>query len=186
MRFPLVILCAVGIVESVQLSTTFVWTDQEIDIETVSSEISLEGYGELSFIQLAHAGSRLSITAVQKSNRLSRHVRFCSTALPAAIVTFLQIHSLSLDHLTSIGVLNAAYPPEAGCRCYVRTMISMGFDIVNGELLSQSQVAGFCEDATLDYIDAVADTTAGELQTPPITSEGQTWISTALVHSTRS
>lgn len=180
------IICAVGLVRAVQLSTTFVWTDLEIDLETVSSEISLEGFGELSFIQLAHAGRRLSITAVQKSNRLSRNVRFCSIALPAAVSTFLQIHSISLDQVTSIGVLNAADPPEAGCRCYVRTMISMGFVIVNGQLLSQSQVGRFCEDASLEYIDAEVDTAAGARLTPLITSEGEKWISTALIHSTRS
>jgi hypothetical protein len=71
-------------------------------------ELSLEGSEEVSFIKLSHIGQRLPIEAVQKSNLLGKSDRFCSTALPAAISSFFDIHSLTLSDVTSIGVLNAA------------------------------------------------------------------------------
>ena len=169
------------VTKAFQVSTTWIWPSE--GSKEIPEEIYLEGFEEYSFIQLAFAVKRLSIVAVQKSNRLSPEVKFCSTALPAAISTFLDLHSLSIQNVKVIGVLNAAEPSEAGCRCYVRPMIAMGFSNINGRTLMDQDVPAFCQDSQYRYIEAeIPEGSTARILT--ISPMGQKWISSAQSYNT--
>ena len=159
-----------------QVSTTWIWP---VDgITEIPCGICIEGFEEYSFIELAFSMGRLSIVAVQKSNRLAPLVKFCSAALPAAISTFLDLHSLSIQDVKVIGVLNAAEPSEAGCRCYIRPMIAMGFTKIKARVLKDEDVPAFCRNSEFGHINARIPE-GSSARVLPISSSGQEWISSS-------
>ena len=163
-------------VKAYGISTTWIWS---VDGRSATlDEIYLEGFEKYSFIRLDFAAEVLTIDEVQKSNRLEPQVRFCSTALPAAISNFFDLHSLSIQDVKVIVVLNAAEPSEAGCRCYVRPMIAMGFTKINGKVLKDEDVPAFCKSSGFGYIVAriPEGSSARVLPASPI---GQEWISSS-------
>jgi hypothetical protein len=69
--------------------------------------------------------------------------KFCSRALPAALNAFLADKNIA--DIDSVNVVNNAEPWEAGCRCYTRVMVRMGFTTINRNSLDESKVGSFCQ-----------------------------------------
>ena len=69
----------------------------------------------------------LSIELVQRPLHWPASKSFCSSMLPAAIVDMFEAHDLSVEKLARLVVIIDAHPYKTACKCYVRTMASMGF-----------------------------------------------------------
>jgi hypothetical protein len=127
--------------------TTWVWGDLAgVDIKSTLRILTLHGWPDLSFVRLAKYRSVLSIELVQKGTNWTPNASFCSRLLPSAIKQFLEIHDIDLlSEVDTMDVFNASDPYIAGCKCYTRTMFSMGFDTVHGtRFTSQSEIDNFC------------------------------------------
>jgi hypothetical protein len=87
----------------------------------------------LSFIQLLYDDGVLTIDLVQRGTSWTHPEKFCSSMLPVAIDRFLSESSVNLQSdVDQMVVINQALPSIAGCLCYVRTMMSFGFTVLNG------------------------------------------------------
>lgn len=94
---------------------------------------------------------------------------FCSLMLPAAIRDFVFQRGLTLERdVDEILTINAANPEIVGCRCYARTLISLGFDLINGSLFPSSEE--FCSS---DQYSPVIRASASSIPTIGVSSEKQ-------------
>jgi hypothetical protein len=130
-------------------SRTYIW-DPRSSSEVRNPKIIPED--EVSLITLSMEGRTLLIHQVMKGRGWpSKEDSFCSLMLPAVIRNFLNHHHLRLqDDVDNILVWNFANPPIAGCKCYTRTMISFGYDIING--LKYQNGDDFCRSDQDTYI----------------------------------
>ena len=113
---------------------TWVWPNGEADPR------------EFGGITVSMDNTDLWIETVQKPQSMPVGGRFCSRALPAVVHTFLS-DLKNLGEIRSINVINNAEPWIAGCHCYTRVMVSMGFSIVNRKRLNiddPESIKGFC------------------------------------------
>ncbi len=138
---------------SSDLSGVYVWGSaaSSIAAETVRG-LSLEGTEpRLSFIELfCTSKGTLYINLVRRGSEWPADESFCSLLLPAAIRDFFKRRGLSvLTDLKRIWVMNVSQPLRAGCRCYTKTMVEFGFDLINGEFRSDNFCDGPLEAGTL-------------------------------------
>ncbi len=75
---------------------------------------------------------RLDIDLVIRPPRLlfPEDVPFCSIMLPATISEFMDRHNLH-DKIKNVHVIISATPYLAACKCYLRTMMSMGMNYIS-------------------------------------------------------
>ena len=131
--------------------TTWIWGDVSgLDLEETLRILTIYGWPDLSFIRLVKYFDTLSIELVQKGTEWPESESFCSAMLPSAMREFIEIHDIDLKgEVSKIDVLNASDPNIAGCKCYVRLMVSMGYDVVEGQVLkSKSDIDQFCNAET--------------------------------------
>jgi hypothetical protein len=104
------------------------------------------------FIQLEGDSQELEICLVQRPKHWDANSAFCSSMLPAAVRDFYTATGISIEGVRRIKVLNSASPREAGCRCYVKLMVSLGFNVVNGKELDIEEIPEFCIAQTMANI----------------------------------
>jgi hypothetical protein len=153
--------------------TTIIWDSEGIipSREQLPEMIRDLDFGierKLSFIRLLFSdrytlfspvdGRCLTIDMVQRGRAWDLHGSFCNPILYSWILEYLESRNLSVEDIQGIIVTNAANPRIAGCRCYVRTLVSLGFSIINGEIFhSEDDLNNFCTknsepDETLEYV----------------------------------
>ena len=91
-----------------------------------------------SMIHLAYMDDTLIIDLVQRGKKWGP-TSFCSVMLPATIRDFFSRINVSIEsQVEAILVVNAAVPKAAGCKCYARTMIELGFTNINGKVYNSA------------------------------------------------
>lgn len=121
-------------------STTWLWGDGD--------GVYLSLYeGNDSFIRLMKQNDEITIGLVKRGpNWLGKS--FCGEVLPAAMHRFIEMHKINIQEISLLRVFNVAVPAVAGCKCYARLMLSMGFDVVNYSSVSnERELLHFCNDS---------------------------------------
>jgi len=142
-----------------EIIKTYVWGNV-FCMRTFVSDLSLESCPNIGFVRLiSNRSNFLTIDMVKRPSLKnfsdsqaadepepsSPREKFCSAVLPELLQEFAKQHKDgSLKNFDGISVYNGAEPPEAGCKCYVRAMIQVGFSIVNGQYLTLDNVQDFC------------------------------------------
>ncbi len=153
----LVIYCAVQ--ESVAvfpITQTWIWGDglpriNKDYIEGEEEEFKLiSDYTEHGFIQLEFEPDlgALSIKLVKRppSEYYPSSEPFCSKMLPTTIAEFIEANHVT--DISSISVVVKAHPYFAACKCYMRTLISMGLNRVgegSGVVVDSSKIDEYCD-----------------------------------------
>ena len=128
------------------VTTTWVWPPlrPDEDVDLFLSDLSLSSSRDKSFIRLVRMDDMISIDLIQKGR--SWEGSFCSTMLPATMAQFIASHGIDIEKdISRIKVYNVAEPRVRGCVCYVKLMVSMGFNFVNRWRLREKDVPRFCE-----------------------------------------
>jgi hypothetical protein len=100
-------------------------------------------FSELSYIEISRENSAISVDLVQKGDDWIG--QFCTPVLPAAMSNFIDLYSIKLEDIKYLKVTNLADPWIAGCKCYLRLFVSMGFTFINGESVeSESAISEYC------------------------------------------
>ena len=132
-------------VHSATATGTWLWDSDGIDIVEISPKLEISRqYSHLSFIRLQLEENILSIDLVNKGTNWPAKNSFCKEMLPATILRFLVSNSVEFDSLHAVQVVNLSEPREIGCRCYVRVMVSMGFNEINDEPVTDDEIPKFC------------------------------------------
>ena len=126
------------------LETTWVW-GSPLTAEQIEYLSVFDTY-DSSYIKLDLARTVLTIESVKKGPNWDSAQPFCKQLLPATVLEFLNTNQLELGvNITRIAVFNIAVPHMAGCRCYVRMMMSLGFNLMNMRIVeSESDIGAFC------------------------------------------
>jgi hypothetical protein len=110
----------------------------------------LSDYTDHGFIQLEYKPiqEELLIKLVKRppGEFYAESEPFCSRMLPTTIAQFIEAHQISRIKLMSVVV--HAQPYMAACKCYMRTMISMGMNRVgagDGVVVKPGQVESYCD-----------------------------------------
>ena len=130
-----------------EVTTTYVFGDFE-DLE----ELTLEADESPGFIELSFDGYELSIDLVRRPSHIPLGDKFCTSMLPAAmahfISTIMSTYGFDATSIERMKVVNMADNPMAGCRCYARLMVNMGFALINGKQTNSESVPELCESIT--------------------------------------
>ncbi len=143
----------------------FTWVigieDEEsiIHIESLIMDDDLDLNSSQGYIQLEGDGERLSINMVRRPIAWPKNQQFCKPLLRSAVVDYYKRIPFSINDLREISVTNFANPRIAGCRCYVRLMLDMGVDVIQGEAgITLNTVEKFCEIDHMYIVGEVGDT----------------------------
>lgn len=128
------------------IQTTWLWGEME-DFIKLSDKLNILDYPDLSFIRLEKFEKSIQIELVHRGENWPTSEPFCKTMVPAVFADFLRMHSIDLERdVRTIEAYNAARPRIAGCRCYVRFMVSIGFTNINSRLIrNEDDLTKFCE-----------------------------------------
>jgi hypothetical protein len=122
----------VGLVVSQPPPGVYIWGPHGEPIPKNVDRIGLDSDPDLSVVRLLHVRDKLVIDLVKRGADWPEDESFCSLMLPAAIRDFIQQRELDIStDIKAFWVVNVSEPPEAGCKCYTRTMLGFGFDSVN-------------------------------------------------------
>ena len=147
------LLCLVGInsVVSKETTMTWIWGKGKPTRNPMFKEEGklLSDFTDHGFIQLQYSDilGAISIKLVKRppNEFYPESNKFCSKMLPATIADFIDIHHI--PRIEAINVTLDAHPYMAACKCYMRTMISMGLNRVGlgeGVVVTSDQVEDFC------------------------------------------
>ena len=139
-----VLLAAISQIHAAE-NTLWVWADSEAEAERLRDSSRVVGmFSEFSYIEISRRGySTISVDFVQKADDWEGS--FCTPVLPAAMAKFLSYKHIDLGQIEVLKVTNLATPWMAGCRCYLRLFVSMGFTDINGVLVeNDDEILGFC------------------------------------------
>jgi hypothetical protein len=149
---------------------SWVWSDSESKADELFQAPRMIGlYPQESFIELSRTRDAVFIEFVQKGRNWPAHTSFCRKVLPSAMSQFL--HGIELKKIKEFQVFITAEPFMAGCLCYLRLFVSMGFNDINDFLVpSVDQMKDLCEMlegdqlliATPGNVDAVSSPTFSE------------------------
>lgn len=106
-------------------------------------------YPEHGFIQLSSDFYQfLSIDLVKRppNDYFSDQARFCSSVLPAAIYEFVSYNNILIDFLQAVTITVDTSHYSAACKCYMRTLIAIGFNEIYSSIVHSSDVDTFCSD----------------------------------------
>jgi hypothetical protein len=143
-----------------QLSTaielTWIWAE---DFDGDTESLSVDYPENASFIQLEHLYGDLVIHLVHRGTNWPKDSSFCKVMLPAVISQFLEKEELRLGNdIRRIKVCNVADPRIAGCKCYVRLMVDLGFRWINSrQIESDSEISSFCSSMHIHEHDIIAE-----------------------------
>ena len=142
-------LLIVFVVSSEATIQTWIWGeggpaflyDRNEEIELLS-EIPHHGFIQLEYKPRVKA-IVISLVKRPPGALFPRSEKFCSRMLPAAMAEFIRIHNIG--KIKSISVIVEADPHIAACKCYMRTMISMGLTRVGDDrIVGEDDVEAFC------------------------------------------
>ena len=103
-------------------------------------KVNQMGNSKSSYIRLEYYRNRITIDMVKKGFNWDASYSFCKQMLPATMAQFIETNNLVVGrNLTRIEVYNAAIPRTAGCRCYIRTMMSFGFRLINRFIIQDEE-----------------------------------------------
>ena len=125
------------------------------DIDDFMNKLDFERDRTHSFIRLhlstpyslfsCVSGRCLTIDMVQRANDWDLYGSFCNPVLYSSIASFLASQKLRPNQIDGVQVLNKATPRMAGCKCYIRTLVSLGFTRINGRLFhTEDDLQTFC------------------------------------------
>ena len=113
------------------MSQAWFWVDEQLPPVDVAPSLS-ELYPFIGIIQLQmHSDASLEIDLVKRpsASRWPETSSFCTPMLPAAIERFFTENNLDIEKVESMEVWVRGAPYVAACKCYARTIISMGFSV---------------------------------------------------------
>lgn len=109
-------------------------------------------YPEHGFIQLSSDFYRfLSIDLVKRptSDYFSNQARFCSSVLPAAIHEFVSSNNILIEWLQAVTITVDTSNYSTACKCYMRTLIAIGFNEISKSVVHLAEVDTFCNNHRL-------------------------------------
>ena len=90
-------------------------------------------------------GSTLEIKFVKRPPAsLWQEETFCSSALPAAVAQVINSPTLK-QPITRMMVVVSAVPFVAGCRCYAKSLLAFGMNVINGEIAEPMEYGAVCD-----------------------------------------
>lgn len=135
------------------VTQTWVWGDDIPSSDTEEQLLPLElQYPYHGFIQLSSDSRFLSIDLVKRptADFFRQDVPFCVKVLPAAIQLFFTNNDMLIDLVEVVTVSLETNFYTAACKCYLRTLVSFGFNHIQYDgfsqeaLLKQSDIEYFC------------------------------------------
>ena len=135
------------IIGSTSVTTLWVWTDEGKSVadEMFDNPRMIGLFPQLSFIELKRTDSTISIEFVQRGSDWPSGSSFCSHMLPAAMDEFLET-GIDLKEILQMSVYMTADPFIAGCKCYLRLFVSMGYNTIgNVSLQVDDDIVQLCE-----------------------------------------
>ena len=123
----------VCVVHAQELSQTWIWGeggpiflyDRNEEIELLT-EVVDHGFIRLIY-KPQYEGLDMDLVKRPPEHLFPEDIPFCSIMLPATISEFMDRHNL-IDKIKNVRVIVSANPYLAACKCYLRTMMSMGMN----------------------------------------------------------
>ena len=116
--------------------------------ETPTTSLA-ERYPDHGFVQLSLADEVLAVELVKRPPPVlwDPESPFCSSVLPAAIVTYLRERHVDIRNVSMLYVALEARPYGAACKCYVETFRRIGFPLIAGDMvgLEGDDIGAFCD-----------------------------------------
>ena len=114
---------------NVEIATTYIFGDYE-DIE----DLEIGAGVSPGFIEL-------SIDRIRRPSYWPERQSVCTKILSAVIADFVG----DIDIVNAVGVMNVSTDLLRACRCYLKVMARLGFEVVNGfAFLSKTDIDSFC------------------------------------------
>ena len=165
------------------IRTTWVWGPANPDQVSLKDPV----FRDSSFIRLEKHRTSLNIILVSKGDNWPDGTSFCTPMVSAAIAQFLEIHDIDLSRdIETVEVFNMAKPYIAGCKCYVRIMVAMGYNYLWEEELveSESDILRLCEDESHRNFIWIAHTRdSSSVRPPPTRPEDMTLLLSARIRN---
>ena len=133
--------------------------DDDLDSLFAETNLDITSDDPIGFIRLEGNDELLRVNLLKRPGGWTEGEPFCSPMVKAAVVEFYRQTDLRISKLKQLSVTNLAEPHEAGCRCYLRLMLAMGFDTIQeSRSPTHSDVSSFCQSDDVDtvFLDAEA------------------------------
>jgi hypothetical protein len=133
-----------GLTGSQSKSQTWIW-GRTIP-EKMEDILDFSDHGFIRIQSSSDDSLQISLVKRPPHDLYSENEKFCSSMVPAAIAEFMD--GSMMDRLTSVFVSINAHPYRAACKCYMRTLISMGMNRIgegSGIVVGPDRVEEYCD-----------------------------------------